>query len=89
MFGRSHSYAQHSSHSGSLCFDWPCFGSHNLWLQDYIHGDLFLIIQILAQGSHSVGQIYEVWMRVRSNVGRVEIADGGGDILGAWLLKIT
>ena len=31
--GSSHTYAQHSSHSGSLYIDWPCFGSHNLWLQ--------------------------------------------------------
>ena len=30
------------------------FGSHNLWLQYYIHGNLVLIIQILAQGWHSV-----------------------------------
>ena len=49
MFGSSHSYAQHSSHSDSLYIDCPCFGSHNLWLQYYIHGNLFLIIQILAQ----------------------------------------
>ena len=75
MFGSSHSYAQHSSQSGSLYFDWPCFGSHNRWLKYNTHGKPH---PYHTDPCSRLGQICEIWLRVRNNVGREETDVGRG-----------